>query len=56
MKTFRLQKVELIKTDLSGTGYAALLGTGNTWGDVLRVKALNFLVTEGRSLQKDLSK
>ena len=37
MKIFRLQKVELIKTDLSGTGYAALLGTGNTWGDVLRV-------------------
>ena len=33
----RLRKVELVETSESGSGYAALLGTGNTWGEVLRV-------------------
>ena len=33
----RLRKVELVRTRESGTGHAALLGPGNTWGNVLRV-------------------
>ena len=33
----RLRKVELVRTRESGTGQAALLGPGNTWGNVLRV-------------------
>ena len=37
MLWLRLRKVELVRTGESGTGHAALLGPGNTWGNVLRV-------------------